>query len=62
MFMILTIIGTVLAAFQFIIAAAGAGLMNYDNYFEALGCDTVKEDDGSYFTFVRCREVIQCLF
>jgi len=59
--MILTIIGTVLAALQFIIAAAGAGVMNYDNYFEAGNCDEVKAEANSvaaYGYYVDCREVI----
>jgi len=63
MFMILTIIGTVLAAFQFIIAAAGAGLMNYDDYFELLKCDAPSRqqsaDDTSYIYYTACRQVIQ---
>jgi len=44
----------VLAAFQFVIAAAGAETMRFKEYSEYLRCDEVVEGiDGA-----RCREVI----
>ena len=60
--MVLTIIGAVFAAFQFVIAAAGAGTMHFEGLLDYLEerdyCDTDSSDAGLLY----CREVMQCLF
>ena len=48
-----TIIGSVFAAIQFVIAAAGAGSMNYEEYYKYLNRNAGCESG----TNVTCREV-----
>ena len=58
--MILTIIGSVFAAFQFVIAAAGAGSMDYEEYREHLDGISKSTSCDSEYNFA-CRGVMQCL-
>jgi len=58
-FMVLTIIGSGFAAGQFVIAAAGAGTMDYGEYREQLGGGKHTNCDPEYH--VDCKKVMQLL-
>jgi len=61
-FLVMTIIGCVFAALQFVLGAAGAGSMDFEAYYDSLHCDD--NDRRSYKTYneIGCREVMLCFF